>query len=155
MPSSQEPNLGLNYKWALGESGWNTGNDQNLRKLGALVLLSVASASETSPPSGPVDGERYIVGSGSTGSWAGKDGNVAQYDASMPGWTFYQPSEGWHCRPADTYQLLTYQSSSSGWVPEGSLYGQYPDDSAAATGGVSVGEIYVNSTTGALTSRLT
>lgn len=34
MSSVTESNLGLNYGWAYGESGWNTGMDDNLVKLG-------------------------------------------------------------------------------------------------------------------------
>ena len=39
--SSTDPNLGLNYGWTLGESGWDTGMDANLKRLGAVVGLSV------------------------------------------------------------------------------------------------------------------
>ena len=30
--SSTDPNLGLNYGWTLGESGWDTGMDANLKR---------------------------------------------------------------------------------------------------------------------------
>lgn len=39
--SSTDPNLGLNYGWTLGESGWDTGMDANLKRLGAVIGLSV------------------------------------------------------------------------------------------------------------------
>ena len=39
--SLTDPNLGLNYNWTLGESGWDTGMDANLKRLGAVVGLSV------------------------------------------------------------------------------------------------------------------
>ena len=39
--SSTDPNLGLNYGWTLGESGWDTGMDANLKRLGTVVSLSV------------------------------------------------------------------------------------------------------------------
>ncbi len=32
-----DPNLGLFYGWEFRESGWKTGMDANLKKLGALV----------------------------------------------------------------------------------------------------------------------
>ena len=35
--SSTDPNLGLNYGWTLGESGWDTGMDANLKRLGAVL----------------------------------------------------------------------------------------------------------------------
>ena len=39
--ASTDPNLGLTYGWTLGESGWNTSMDANLKRLGAVVGLSV------------------------------------------------------------------------------------------------------------------
>lgn len=47
------PNLGLTYGWALGESGWHTAMDANLKRLGALVGLSVKSRALTAPPPPP------------------------------------------------------------------------------------------------------
>jgi hypothetical protein len=39
--ASTDPNLGLTYGWTLGESGWNTSMDANLKRLGAVLGLSV------------------------------------------------------------------------------------------------------------------
>ena len=33
MPAITDPNLGLNYGWTLGESGWGAGMDANLKRL--------------------------------------------------------------------------------------------------------------------------
>ena len=45
--SSTDPNLGLNYGWTLGESGWDTGMDANLKRLGAVVeAFDVRSAAK-------------------------------------------------------------------------------------------------------------
>ncbi len=57
--ANTDPNLGLTYGWALGESGWNTAMDANLKRLGAVVGLSVKSRSLTAPPATPTDGDRY------------------------------------------------------------------------------------------------
>lgn len=48
--SSTDPNLGLTYGWTLGESGWDTGMDANLKRLGATVGLSVKDRDLTTPP---------------------------------------------------------------------------------------------------------
>ncbi len=48
-----------------------------LRPLYGLVQLSVLERDLTAPPGSPTDGDRYIVGSGATGGWAGWDLNVA------------------------------------------------------------------------------
>ena len=34
--ASTDPNLGLTYGWTLGESGWHTSMDANLKRIGAF-----------------------------------------------------------------------------------------------------------------------
>lgn len=46
----------------------------------------------TAPPGVPVINSRYIVGFPSTGSWAGKENNIAQWDGSS--WVFDTPDKG-------------------------------------------------------------
>lgn len=151
MASTLGGNLGLNHSWDLGESGWNLENDGNLIKLDAFVLAEVLSATTVAEPGSPSDGDRYIVPASATGTdWAGEDGNVAVFTAS---WTFYPPKEGWEFRAEDTAQRWTYNSSA--WALEGSLYGQFADDTSAASGSVPIGGVYVNSSTGSLQVRLT
>jgi hypothetical protein len=152
MAASQALNIGLNYKWNLGESGWNQQMDENLVALDALVLISVKAAGTITPPGSPTGGDRYIVGSAATGAWAGKDGKIAQWDSSASAWNFFTPKQGWEVRADDTHQTWIYHSGS--WALEGALYGQYANDSAAASGGVPVRGFYVNSSTGALQVRL-
>jgi hypothetical protein len=72
-----DPNLGLVYGWTLGESGWHAGMDANLKRLGAIVGLSVASRTTAAPPASPAEGERYIVPIGATGAWAGRTDQIA------------------------------------------------------------------------------
>ena len=56
MPASLDPNLGLNYGWSTGESGWAAGMDANLKRLGALVGLSVKDRDLVTPPASPANG---------------------------------------------------------------------------------------------------
>ena len=46
-------------------------HNEALRLLDGLVQLSVLDRDLTTPPGSPADGDRYIVASGGTGSWAG------------------------------------------------------------------------------------
>ena len=75
--SSTDPNLGLNYGWTLGESGWDTGMDANLKRLGAVVGLSVKDRDLTTPPASPTNGDRYLIPAAATGLWAGKTNQIA------------------------------------------------------------------------------
>ena len=111
--ANTDPNLGLTYGWALGESGWNTAMDANLKRLGAVVGLSVKSRSLTAPPATPVDGDRYIVAAGATGAWAGRDGEIAVWIGGA--WEFHAPRIGWLCYVEDEDLLSAYKAS--GWSP--------------------------------------
>ena len=75
--ASVDPNLGLSYGWTLGESGWHEGMDSNLKRLGAVVGLSVKDRDLATPPGSPADGERYLVPASASGAWAGKTGQIA------------------------------------------------------------------------------
>lgn len=91
MASIKEPGIGLNYKWALGENGWNVGMDENLVKLGAVVQLVAQAISNT--PQTDADGSVFLVGDAPSGVFAGKAHNIA---ARVEGeWVFYAPVRGW------------------------------------------------------------
>ncbi|MEJ5211467.1 MAG: DUF2793 domain-containing protein [Burkholderiales bacterium] len=109
--ASTDPNLGLTYGWTLGENGWHTGMDANLKRLGAIVGLSVKDRDLTAPPSSPTAGDRYIIPSGATGSWAGKTGQIAVYVGGT--WEYYVPKVGWLAYIEDEAVLSVYKSS--GW----------------------------------------
>jgi len=111
--ANQDPNLGLTYGWALGESGWNTAMDANLKRLGTVVGLSVRSRSLTAPPATLVDGDRYIVAAGATGAWAGRDGEIAVRIGGT--WEFHAPRIGWLCYVEDEDLLSAYKAA--GWSP--------------------------------------
>ncbi|MFN3862300.1 MAG: DUF2793 domain-containing protein [Roseateles sp.] len=110
MPST-DPNLGLAYGWTLGESGWHTEMDANLKRLGAVVGLSVTSRSTTAPPASPTDGDRYIVPAGATGAWAGKTDQIAVRIAGS--WEYHAPQVGWLAYIEDEAKLAVFKLT--GW----------------------------------------
>ena len=109
--SSTDPNLGLNYGWTLGESGWDTGMDANLKRLGAVVGLSVKDRDLTTPPASPANGERYLIPAAATGVWAGKTNQIAVRIADA--WEYHAPKIGWLCYIEDEAKLSAYKST--GW----------------------------------------
>ena len=111
--ANTDPNLGLTYGWLQGENNWHTGMDANLKRLGAIVGLSVKSRSLTAPPATPVDGDRYIVAAGATGAWAGRDGEIAVWIGGV--WEFHAPKIGWLCYVEDEDLLSAYKAA--GWSP--------------------------------------
>ena len=105
-----DPNLELNYGWTLGESGWDTGMDANLKRLGALVGLSVKDRDLTVPPADPVDGDRYLVPLFATGAWTGRTDQVAVCIAGT--WEYHAPKTGWVCFIEDEERLAVFKSGS-------------------------------------------
>ncbi|MFZ2909563.1 MAG: DUF2793 domain-containing protein [Candidatus Desulfobacillus denitrificans] len=109
--ASTDPNLGLTYGWTLGESGWNVSMDANLKRLGAVVGLSVKDRDLATPPASPVDGDRYLIPVAATGVWAGKANQIAVRVAST--WEYYTPKVGWLCFIEDEAMLSAYKTT--GW----------------------------------------
>lgn len=86
------PNLDLPYI-ASAQAQKHVTHNEALRMLDAIVQLCVIDRDMASPPSDVSDGDRYIVGSGAAGLWAGKEGRIAVFQDG--GWDFHAPEEGW------------------------------------------------------------
>lgn len=88
------PHIGLPYI-VQGQAQKEVTHNQALNVLDGVVQLSAKNRTTTTPPGSPVEGDRWIVGTGATGAWAGKDGQIALWtDAS---WKFIPPLAGWVC----------------------------------------------------------
>lgn len=111
--ASTDPNLGLTYGWTLGESGWKDGMDANLKKLGAVVGLSVKDRDLVTPPASPADGDRYIIPAAATGAWSGRTSQIAVRIGGA--WEFHVPKVGWLCFIEDEAVLSAYKAA--GWSP--------------------------------------
>lgn len=71
----------------------------------------------TAPPASPSEGDRYIVASVATDTWAGYDGQIAEWHARASGtaqWYFYDPHAGMTAYVAD--EALTYVFDGSAWT---------------------------------------
>ena len=111
--SETDPNLGLEHSWDFRESGWKTGMDANLKKLGAVVQLAVVSMSDDIPAA-PANGDRHIIPAGATGDWAARAGQIAVRVAGA--WEYYIPAAGWRARVMDTGAMATFTGSA--WAPD-------------------------------------
>ncbi len=90
MSSVTESNLGLNYGWAYGESGWNKGMDDNLVKLGFTSRNQVKGIL-SAPPRTPSNGDAYIVGASPTGLFTSYYNKIAIWDRTV--WLFLTPQK--------------------------------------------------------------
>lgn len=98
MSSTTAPRNGLLHSWSLGESGWKTGMDGNLKFLDNFgVHLSVKDRTLLTPPGSPANGDTYILASGTlTGAWVGKAaGDIAMWSSEDAAWRFKTPRLGY------------------------------------------------------------
>jgi hypothetical protein len=73
---------------------------------------SVLDKDMTSPPTGPSEGDRYIVGPSADGGWSGHDGDIAYYQEST--WVFIVPNEGFCARVED--EDIEYVYTGTEWI---------------------------------------
>ncbi|WP_417767414.1 DUF2793 domain-containing protein [Stappia sp.] len=85
-------------------------HNEALRILDGLVQLSVIDRDLTAPPVSPADGDRYIVGSGATGDWAGWDLNIALWTDGA--WLRLPPRTGWRTWVEDEAVLLVWTGAA-------------------------------------------
>ena len=87
-------------------------HNEAIRALDALVQLAVIDRDLTAPPGSPADGARYLVASGGSGAWSGKDGQVAAWQDGA--WAFLQPRTGWLAWLVDEARLLRFDGAAWG-----------------------------------------
>ena len=108
---SNTTNLVLPYL-AVGQAQKHVTVNETLRRLDAVVQLTVVSASTTAEPGSPGDGAVYIVPSGKSGTqWASfANWSLGYYRDGA--WEQISPREGWLAYVADTDLLLHYTGSA-------------------------------------------
>ncbi len=87
-------------------------HNEALRILDVVTQLGVASDDQTTPPASPAEGARYIPDTGSTGAWAGRDGEVALYENGN--WRFFVPRAGWRAYVINRDAMVVYDGVE--WV---------------------------------------
>ena len=102
--------------------------NEALFTLDTLVQLAVLDKDLSAPPGSPTLGDSYIVGGSATGSWLGKENQVATYDGD--GWIFFPPNNGWVCWIEDEAEIYFYQA---GWSAIGGILGTGFMSSAGGT----------------------
>ena len=88
-------------------------HNEGMRRLDALVQLTVQAADETTPPAAATDGIRYIVPASATGAWVGQTGTIAVFEDTV--WVFYPPSTGWTAWVITSAEQRIFDGSD--WVP--------------------------------------
>lgn len=106
------PNLAILTNAAQGEQHY-TALMKQWRWIDFHGQASVINITTATPPGSPADGDAYLVATGGTGAWSGKDGQVARYWMAGAVWEFGVPVVGWHLRDRSTG--LGYNYFGGGW----------------------------------------
>lgn len=111
MPDTS-PRLDLPYLQA-SQAQKHVTHNEALRRLDALVQLSLVDIAAQTPPGTPQDGETYGLGAVPTGAWAGQAGMLALWDGQA--WEFIAPAEGWRAWDQAGGQLHIFTAAA--WAP--------------------------------------
>lgn len=79
--------------------------------LDAMLNAGIIDKDLAAPPGSPANGALYIVASGATGAWAGKDNQIAWYNLT---WKFIVPAEGLTFWVRDEDKLYSWNGTA--WV---------------------------------------
>lgn len=80
------------------------------QRIDLLLCPAIEGAALTTPPASPAAGACYLVGTGATGAWAGKDGMVAGFTEG--GWRFIAPIEGMRMLDRTSGQLVVRRAGA-------------------------------------------
>ena len=90
-------------------------HNEALRKLDALVQISVVDRDLAAPPASPAEGARYIIAASPTGAWTGHADKLAAWQDGA--WAFYPPRKGWLAWVEDEGAPVAW--SGTNWVTVG------------------------------------
>jgi enamine deaminase RidA (YjgF/YER057c/UK114 family) len=121
--SSTTPRLGLPMLFT-GQAQKETYVNEAHSLIDALAQCAV-EGSASAPPSAPVNGTNWLIGSGATGDWAGQDGKIGCYQSGN--WMFATPFDGLRIFNRATHQFVHY---SGAWQTVASV--------AAPSGGTTI-----------------
>lgn len=107
----QTANLNLPYLMP-SQAQKHVTHNEAIRSLDSLVQLAILDRDLATPPGAPAEGDRYLVAVGGTGTWAGRDGEIAAWQDGA--WAFLSPRAGWLAWLIDEARLLTFDGS--GWI---------------------------------------
>lgn len=111
MAAQTEPRSGIFYGWTFGETGWNVGMDENLKRIGRFGFhLSIKDRDLATPPVSPAEGDTYIIAASATDAWAGKEGQIAVWAPGTPSgaWAYGVPRTGWICFIEDEAKIAAF-----------------------------------------------
>lgn len=111
-----------------GESQWRQATNQALSKIDATISLSVLQVEQITVPATPTLGDRYLIGTGASGVFAGRANQLAVYGYSANGtqqWNYYSPINGLVAYNLGDSLTYIYDSATVSWVVMPSTAGSF------------------------------
>ena len=111
-----------------GESQWRQATNQALAKIDATISLSVLQIGQITVPATPTLGDRYLIGSGASGVFAGRANQLAVYGYSVSGtsqWNFYAPINGLVAYNISDSATYVYNSATVSWAVMPAVSGSF------------------------------
>jgi len=88
-------------------------HNEALRILDAILHIRVEDRGLNEPTAAPAEGERHLLGSAPTGSFAGQAGKIAAFQDGA--WVFHTPRPGWLIWDAADSALMVFDGAE--WFP--------------------------------------
>lgn len=85
-------------------------HNEAITSLDALLHLAVKERNRISPPASAEEGDRYLVGAGSTGIFAGHENEIALFDLGV--WRFFTPRPGWRAYVEAEDRIVAFGNAS-------------------------------------------
>lgn len=150
MAEQNTPKFPLRRGWALGETGWDVGDDQTRLVMDFALHRTVKSIVGALPGSGMVAGDAYILNA-SAGADAHKLAFWAVDRANVGSWLKIVPLKGWEFRVEDNLNYFSLPTSyvfdGSAWVEEDVGQGGGGGGGTVVTGTISSGTLNLSAVT--------
>ena len=117
MPTTTQPNIGLQAGWSANEANWGDKMNANLRAIDTLMQARVISSTLSAPPGGVSEGDTFIIAAAPGGDWSGRATQIARWSVTgltTPAWEYFLPKIGWIVW--DLGLGLPRRFTASGWV---------------------------------------
>ena len=111
-----------------GESQWRQATNQALSKIDATISLSVLQVEQITVPATPTLGDRYLIGTGASGVFAGRANQIAVYGYSVSGtpqWNYYAPINGLVAYNISDSTTYIYNSATVSWAVMPAISGSF------------------------------
>jgi len=109
MSSDLSPHLSLPYL-VPDQAQKHVSVNQALRRLDAMVQVSVISRTLAAPPDAPHNGDRYLLPEAGAHEWGGAANELAVFEDT--GWVYLTPRAGWRVWQQDAQKLLVFDGAA-------------------------------------------